>query len=102
HEMAISIGGNIINILLGISFVKGIFGIPPMGIRGVGYSTLIDRCLMATVMSIYVFRSVNFRKYLKNFTLRQISYLRSIQIVRIGTPIALQYTFELSAFSGAA
>jgi len=102
QAMVISIAGNVLNVLVGIVLVKGMFGIPPMGIRGVGYSTLIDRCLMAIVMSTYVFRSVNFRKYLKNFTLRQVSYLRSIQIIRIGTPIALQYTFELSAFSGAA
>jgi len=78
------------------------FGIKPMGIRGVGYSTLIDRCLMAIVMSTYVFRSANFKEYVKGFALKNISYIRSMQILRIGTPIALQYTFELSAFSGAA
>src|ERR1700743_1461858 len=101
QAMLISIWGNILNVCLGIIFVKGMFGIKPMGIRGVGYSTLIDRCLMAIVMSTYVFKSANFRKYLKSFAFKQINYLRSMQIIRIGTPIALQYTFELSAFSGA-
>src|ERR1700743_2989266 len=101
QAMLISIWGNVLNICLGIIFVKGMFGIKPMGIRGVGYSTLIDRCLMAIVMSTYVFKSANFRKYLKSFAFKQINYLRSMQIIRIGTPIALQYTFELSAFSGA-
>ncbi|HVV55913.1 MAG TPA: MATE family efflux transporter, partial [Mucilaginibacter sp.] len=35
QAMLISIWGNILNICLGIIFVKGLFGIRPMGIRGV-------------------------------------------------------------------
>jgi len=57
---------------------------------------------MAIVMGAYVFKSANFKPYLKTFAIKNINYLRSMQIMRIGTPIALQYTFELSAFSGAA
>jgi MATE family multidrug resistance protein len=102
QAMIISVTGNILNICLGIIFVKGLFGVKPMGIRGVGYSTLIDRCSMAIVMAIYVFRSEHFKMYLKSFALKHINYINSLQIMRIGTPIALQYTFELTAFSGAA
>jgi multidrug resistance protein, MATE family len=102
QAMLISIWGNALNICLGIIFVKGMFGIHPMGIKGVGYSTLIDRCTMAIVMSIYVFRSKHFRVYLRNFALSNINKLRSIKILKIGAPVALQYTFEVSAFSGAA
>ena len=102
QAMVISIWGNVLNIVLGIIFVKGLFGISPMGVKGVGYSTLIDRCVMAIVMSVYVFRSENFKKYLKSFVLTNIDRIRSIQILRIGAPVALQYTFEISAFSGAA
>ncbi|MBS1504157.1 MAG: MATE family efflux transporter, partial [Bacteroidetes bacterium] len=57
QAMVISIAGNVLNVCLGITFVKGLFGIRPMGISGVGYSTLIDRCSMAVVMGIYIFRS---------------------------------------------
>lgn len=102
QAMYISIWGNVINIIIGIILVKGMFGIPPMGVKGVGISTLIDRMLMATVMSFYVFRSVNFKKYLKTFSLTLIDKIRSIKILKIGTPVALQYSFEISAFSGAA
>jgi MATE family multidrug resistance protein len=102
QAMMISIWGNLINILLGIIFVKGLFGIQPMGIRGVGYSTLIDRCVMATVMGIYVFRSKNFKAYLTDFAIKNIDRLRGIQIMKIGAPVAMQYTFEISAFGGAA
>jgi MATE family multidrug resistance protein len=102
QAMMISIWGNALNIILGVIFVKGMFGITPMGIKGVGYSTLIDRCTMAVVMGIYVFRSKYFRKYLQNFAIRNIDKLRSMRILKIGAPVALQYTFEISAFSGAA
>jgi MATE family multidrug resistance protein len=102
QAMMISIWGNVLNIILGVIFVKGMFGITPMGIKGVGYSTLIDRCTMAVVMGIYVFRSKYFRKYLQNFAIRNIDKLRSLRILKIGAPVALQYTFEISAFSGAA
>ncbi|HJP62716.1 MAG TPA: MATE family efflux transporter, partial [Mucilaginibacter sp.] len=60
QAMVVSVVGNIMNVVLGIIFVKGFFGIKPMGIVGVGYSTLIDRCSMAVVMGFYVFRSKNF------------------------------------------
>src|SRR5690606_29495709 len=43
QAMMISIWGNVLNVVLGIIFVRGMFGIAPMGISGVGWSTLIDR-----------------------------------------------------------
>src|SRR3569833_766602 len=102
QAMVVSIAGNVLNIVLGIIFVKGLFGVKPMGIVGVGYSTLVDRCSMAVVMGFYVFRSKNFKSYLKHFAIRNIDRLRCASILKIGTPVALQYVFEISAFSGAA
>jgi MATE family multidrug resistance protein len=102
QAMNISIWGNVLNICLGVIFVKGLFGIKPMGISGVGYSTLVDRTVMALVMGIYVFRSVNFKQYLQDFSFTYIKRSRCMELVRIGAPVAMQYTFEVSAFSVAA
>jgi MATE family multidrug resistance protein len=102
QAMLISVLGNVLNICLGIIFVKGLFGVHPMGVKGVGYSTLIDRCSMAIVMGFYIFRSKNFRSYLKDFALKNIDKVRSLKILKIGAPVAMQYIFEISAFSGAA
>ena len=102
QAMIISIAGNILNIALGIIFVKGLFGIEPMGVRGVGFSTLIDRSLMALVMGLFIFRSPHFRPYLKHFGWRLINRIYLTRILKIGVPVAMQYTFEVSAFSGAA
>lgn len=102
QAMRISILGNILNIVLGIIFVKGMFGIEPMGVTGVGLSTLIDRVLMALVMGIYVLRSSHFQSYLLKFKITFLDKVRSTQIIKIGAPVAMQYIFEISAFSGAA
>jgi MATE family multidrug resistance protein len=102
QAMVISIIGNVINVILGVIFVKGLFGIQPMGVRGVGLSTLIDRTLMAITMGVYIVKSPNFKVYLQNFAVRRISKIRSLKILKIGGPVAMQYAFEVSAFSGAA
>jgi len=102
QAMIISMAGNVFNMFVGITLVKGLFGISPMGIRGVGYSTLADRCLMAVVMGIYVFRSKNFKKFLPSFSLKAIGKSRCFQLLKIGGHVAMQYAFEISAFSAAA
>jgi len=101
QAMMISIWGNVINIILGIIFVKGWFGVQPMGIRGVGYSTLIDRTIMSVVMCIYVMRSAHFKIYVKDFAIKFINKTRGLQLLKIGMPVAFQYFFEVSAFAGA-
>jgi MATE family multidrug resistance protein len=102
QAMYISIWGNALNIILGVIFVKGMFGIAPMGVKGVGLSTLIDRVLMCIVMSWYVFHSKNFKAYLEGFRFGFFDKVRSLKILKIGAPVSLQYAFEISAFSGAA
>lgn len=102
QAMMISLWGNVFNICLGVIFVKGLFGINPMGVSGVGWSTLTDRSIMAIVMAVYVMRSKHFKAYLKSFSISSIDRIRSLSILKIGAPVAMQYTFEVSAFSAAA
>ncbi|WP_164112860.1 MULTISPECIES: MATE family efflux transporter [Sphingobacterium] len=101
QAMQVTIWGNILNVVLAIILVKGMFGIPPMGIRGVGIATLIDRVLMMLVMMIYVLRSKHFKSYTTHFKLFSIRKKRILSILKIGTPVALQYVFEIGAFAGA-
>ena len=102
QAMRITIWGNLLNVVLAVIFVRGMFGLEPMGVSGVGYATLIDRCLMAVVMAVYVFRSVNFRVYLEQFKLFRLDWRRSRAILKIGAPVAMQYVFEMGAFAAAA
>lgn len=102
QAMNISIWGNVLNIIIGVILVKGIFGIKPMGVVGVGIATLVDRVLMMVVMMIFVIRSKRFTIYLKSFVWQSVDKLRAIKLLKIGAPVALQYTFEVGAFGGAA
>lgn len=102
QAMRITIWGNVVNIILAVIFVKGMFGIEPMGVKGVGYSTLIDRCAMALVMGLYIFKSKDFKPYMEHFVLKQIDKATSYAILKIGSPVAMQFVFEIGAFAAAA
>lgn len=102
QAMNIVLWGNVLNIGLAVVFVKGMFGITPMGVSGVGYATLIDRCLMALVMGTYIFRSARFKHYLQRFRPFRLDGERCFSILRIGAPVAMQNVFEVGAFAAAA
>ncbi len=102
QAMNISIIGNIINVLIGITLVYGLFGMPRMGVVGVGIATFTDRLIMGITMAFYVLKSPRFKPYLQSFGFRQLEWASIKKILGIGTPVALQYIFEISAFSGAA
>ncbi|SFD18816.1 multidrug resistance protein, MATE family [Chitinophaga sp. CF118] len=97
QAMNISIVGNVLNIVLGIILVYGF----NMGVVGVGIATLTDRSLMGIAMAWYVLKSPRFRQYIRQFGHWQLSGEAIKKILGIGTPVALQYIFEISAFSGA-
>lgn len=101
QAMQITIWGNVFNIILAIILVKGMFGIKAMGISGVGLATLIDRILMMLAMMFFVLRSKYFKEYMKHFKITSIQKDRVKSILKIGTPVALQYVFEVSSFAGA-
>lgn len=98
QAMNISIIGNVLNIVMGITLVYGF----DMGVAGVGIATFTDRLLMGITMAWYVLRSPRFREYLHTFNFRHFHAAVLKKIAGIGTPVALQYIFEISAFSGAA
>lgn len=101
QAMHISIIGNIVNIVVGIALVYGVAGLPRLGVIGVGIGTLTDRILMAVAMCWYVLTADRFKPYLQEFTNRYFSWESIKKILGIGTPVALQYVFEISAFSSA-
>jgi MATE family multidrug resistance protein len=102
QAMQITIFGNILNVLVGMTLVFGWFGFPKMGVAGVGIATFLDRFLMGIVMAVYVFKSAHFKSYLRQFHFKFIHKPTLKKIWGLGVPVAMQYIFEVSAFSGAA
>lgn len=101
QAMRITIWGNVLNVIIAIILVKGMFGFKPMGISGVGIATLIDRTLMMIVMLFYVLYAKHFKRYLVGFSWFSMQWSRVKEILRIGMPVAMQYVFEIGAFAGA-
>ncbi|MEJ5056382.1 MATE family efflux transporter [Sphingobacterium sp. MYb382] len=99
QAMNITIWGNVLNVILAIIFVKGYFGIEPMGIVGVGYATLIDRILMMIAMSAYVLKAKRFKEYMQYFKIFHVELATVKRIFKIGAPVAMQYVFEVGAFA---
>jgi MATE family multidrug resistance protein len=99
--MQVSIWGNVINIVVGIILVKGLFGMPAMGAKSIGYSAIIDRGLMAVVMATFVLKKHRFNKFLQGCHPFQFDAARFKRILTTSVPIVLQNIFEISAFSAA-
>jgi MATE family multidrug resistance protein len=97
QAMNISIIGNVINIVIGIVLVYGFH----LGVIGVGIATFTDRLLMGLAMAWYVLKGNRFKKYIHQFGHWNLSGAAIKKILGIGAPVAMQYIFEISAFSGA-
>lgn len=97
--MFISLGGNVVNILLNYLLIFGHWGFHSMGVMGACWASFIARVVMALVMLLYVYHKPSFRKYRSGFNLRGFSPSVSGEILGIGIPTGLQWVFEVGAFS---
>jgi MATE family multidrug resistance protein len=102
QAMQVSVVCNILHILFNFILIYGWFGLPVMGLFGAGLGTFIARVLMAVGMGLFVVKSTLFKPYLEKFKMHQPDWVKMRSIVKLGFPIALQYFFEIGAFSGAA
>lgn len=102
QAMQVSVVCNILHILFNFILIYGWFGLPVMGLFGAGLGTFIARVLMAIGMGLFVVKSTLFKPYLEKFKMHQPDWVKMKSIVKLGFPIALQYFFEIGAFSGAA
>jgi MATE family multidrug resistance protein len=102
QAMYISIGGNALNILFNFILIYGWWGFPAYGLFGAGIGTLVSRIFMAIAMGFFVIKSSLFSDYLSDFKVHLPDWTKIKAITKLGFPIAMQYFFEVGAFSGAA
>lgn len=99
QAMLITIGANLLNILLNYIFIYGKIGIPEMGLNGAGWATFVSRVAMAVAMAWFVYSNKFYKAYREGFKLSGFSKKLSARIVKLGVPIGLQFTFEVGAFA---
>lgn len=95
---------NVINVALNYVFIKGMFGFPPMGVKGSALASLIARIFMMVFLYFVLLREEKTREYVKAFSLKISQFSKSMfdKMLKLGFPTALQMFFEVTAFAGAA
>lgn len=96
--MWITLGGNLLNILLNYVFIFGKWGAEPMGAEGAGVATLISRVVQTIAIIVYYYSSRRLRIYRAFFERDAVtkSYIRSL--FKVGYPISFQMVLESAAF----
>ncbi len=94
-SMYVTVSMNIINTVLDIVFVLGLFGAPKLGVVGVAVATTFSRIVGTIVLGVVLFtkvESIKIFKFLKPFPWSDIK-----DIVKIGVPSALEsFLYNLS------
>jgi MATE family multidrug resistance protein len=97
--MLITIGANLLNILLNYLMIFGHWGFPEMGLMGSCWASFIARVVMALAMFLYVYHNKHFKQYRAGFSFRNLSKDLTKKILAIGVPSGLQWVFEVGAFA---
>ncbi|SIS60765.1 multidrug resistance protein, MATE family [Kaistella chaponensis] len=95
---------NVINIILNYVFIKGMFGIAPMGVEGSALASLIARIFMMVFLYYVLLKEPKTRRYIKDFSLKVVGFSKEMftKMLKIGFPTSLQMFFEVTAFAAAA
>lgn len=93
--MIVSVVANLLNVGLNYVLIYGHFGFDAMGLNGAGYATFVARIIMFILM-IYLLKDKcrGFKWSFKFTTIKE--------LLKLGVPSGLQYTFEIGAFATAA
>ncbi len=97
--MLITIGANILNVLLNYVMIFGHWGFPEMGLMGSCWASFISRIAMALTMFLYVYYNKHFKVYWQTFNFKNLSFKLIKTILGLGIPSGLQWVFEVGAFS---
>lgn len=97
----ISVGANVLNIVLGVWFIQGGYGIEAMGVMGLAWATLIARVMMALAMIFFFFIDKRFSYYRNSLLSGEISTLSLKYIFRMSIPVGIQLSAETTAFTTA-
>lgn len=100
--MAISLGGTVANFLLNYALITGMFGLPKLGLVGIGLVTAIVANCMAVALAWHIKRHPAYTAYPLRQGLFRLNtqYLR--ELWRLGLPIGGTYTVEVGLFAFAA
>ena len=97
--MLITIGCNLLNILLNWVLIYGHWGFEAMGAEGAGWASLVARCLMPVCFFIAMLWKAEWRRYITSMRRWLITRREVEHLINIGMPIGLQSFAEAFLFT---
>jgi len=97
--MIITLLANIVNFIVNWLLIYGNWGFPKLGLDGAGWATLFSRIFMMILLVLYVQRTEFFQKFSISFKNFKIEMSMIKKLLNLGLPGAVQYFFEVGAFS---
>lgn len=88
QAMYVSLGMNVLHVILNYLLIFGHFGFPELGVAGAAWSSVISRALAAIVFIWLLTRALEVRVKFRNFITWSTDYVK--KILRIGIPSALE------------
>lgn len=88
QAMYVSLGMNVVHVILNYFLIFGHFGFPEMGVEGAAWSSIISRAAAAVVFIWLLTQALEVKVKLKNFVTWSTDYVA--KILRIGIPSALE------------
>ncbi|MBS0503904.1 MAG: MATE family efflux transporter [Proteobacteria bacterium] len=99
--LAVSVAGVATNALLNYGLIFGAWGLPRLGLFGAGLGSTITQTLMFIGMSIVVTSHRRFRRYHLFGRFWRADWPRYREVWRLGLPIALTLSLEVTVFNAA-
>ena len=100
--MVISLGGTVANFLLNYALITGMFGLPKLGLMGIGLVTAIVANLMAVALALHIRRHPAYDAYPLRQGLSRPNRQYLKELWRLGLPIGGTYAVEVGLFAFAA
>ncbi len=97
--MYISVGGNLLNIVLNYLLIYGKAGLPELGYMGSCWATFIARVFMGVGFLIFMFKHKSINSFTVYFKEAKINAQHFWPLFKDGLASAMQFTFEVAAFA---
>lgn len=97
--MTIGIAGAVANFVINYALIKGWFGLPNLGLSGIGLTTALVSTCMALALGLYILRSPAYRNYALLRGLLRPRRQEMGELLRLGLPIGGTYAAEQGLFT---
>lgn len=97
--MYVSLGGNLLNVLLNYLLIYGHWGFSPMGLQGACWATFLSRVAMTVGLLLYFLYDKRFAVYRTEWKNTALDLAVTKKMFTTGIATGLQWVFEVGAFS---